>query len=364
MLYHSLSHVNSSAAVQVAIALLVFNYNNTLLHNEKHRYICYALPNSLLATTMDPINGLFLLNGSLLLQQDHYRRSFFGILIVISLVLSIIPWWLVAANDNTTTLSSLTSFIGGITVTEFSCENDDRVSHGEEEQGISITLMMTSSPPDSNSNQSLVSVTGKDDKSQDPLMASPSSAWIRNDNAPPFIENYDYEDDIAKETLSLSPQLFSVKQHGTFERDGFLVVSDLLGRDVLDEVVTASHDFVAHHKKKHMKSYFSLIEMGMIFQAGSRNTSRPLTSNEDTTTHTVLNQTITKAFRKVALESILPRAAAELMRLTDQEQVRVLRYVSYQTGRLSSLTIILAHQCTCVDGFPSHAIIFFVFYRR
>jgi hypothetical protein len=127
---------------------------------------------------------------------------------------------------------------------------------------------------------------------------------VRNDNAPPFIENddYEYEDDIAKGSLSLSPQLFSTKQHGTFERDGVLDDSGLLGRDVLDEVVTASHDFVTHHKQKQTKSYFSLIEMGMIFQAGSRNTSSPLTSNEDTTTHTVLNQTITKAFRKVALE--------------------------------------------------------------
>jgi hypothetical protein len=48
--------------------------------------------------------------------------------------------------------------------------------------------------------------------------------------------------------------------------------------------------------------------MGMIFQAGIR-----------------VNQTITRAFRNVALESVLPRAAAELMQLESTDSVRILR---------------------------------------
>jgi hypothetical protein len=74
----------------------------------------------------------------------------------------------------------------------------------------------------------------------------------------------------------------------------------------LNELVDAAEAFVSHSKK--MKAYFSAVEMGMIFQTGS-----------------MYNETSTKAFRRVALDSILPQAAAELMRLGKDSSVRLLR---------------------------------------
>lgn len=99
--------------------------------------------------------------------------------------------------------------------------------------------------------------------------------------------------------------VFAEEQVAAFERDGFLVVSGLL-EDEVDDLVDAGEAFV--HASKKMKAYFSSIEMGMIFQAGK-----------------TANDTITRAFRQVALDSILPRAAAELMRLPKNQRVRVLR---------------------------------------
>jgi hypothetical protein len=103
-----------------------------------------------------------------------------------------------------------------------------------------------------------------------------------------------------------STKLFSADQHRAFERDGFLVVSNLLGPGMLRDVIMAGNDFLSRTNKS--DSYFTSIEMGMIFQAGIR-----------------VNQTITRAFRNVALESVLPRAAAELMQLESTDSVRVLR---------------------------------------
>lgn len=99
--------------------------------------------------------------------------------------------------------------------------------------------------------------------------------------------------------------LFSEEHHAMFERDGFLVVSGLLEEE-MDGLVNAGDLFLQATQK--MKSYFSTIEMGMIFQAGKAE-----------------NDTVTKAFRRVALDSILPQAVAELMRLPKSSSVRVLR---------------------------------------
>ncbi len=99
--------------------------------------------------------------------------------------------------------------------------------------------------------------------------------------------------------------LFTEDQLTMFDEQGFLVVSGLL-QDEMDDLVDAAEAFVGVSKK--MKTYFSALEMGMIFQTGS--------------TH---NDTSTKAFRRVALDSILPQAAAELMRLGMDSSVRVLR---------------------------------------
>ena len=104
-------------------------------------------------------------------------------------------------------------------------------------------------------------------------------------------------------------KFFTAEQHEAFDRNGFLIVSDMLDPPMLQELVAASDSFLDQTEK--VDAYFSSIEMGMIFQAGDH-----------------VNQTITRAFRKVALESVFPSAAAELMRLEPTESVRVLRYAT------------------------------------
>jgi hypothetical protein len=133
-------------------------------------------------------------------------------------------------------------------------------------------------------------------------------------------------------TTGIDPpsRMFSEEQHQSFQRDGFLIVSDLLDKQVLEDIVEAGEDFV--DQARVVDSYFSVIEMGMIFQAGGGRTAgstkhEPGHENDHHPTAMRLNRNITKAFREVALRSILPRAAAELMQLNQTEQVRVLRYV-------------------------------------
>jgi hypothetical protein len=108
-------------------------------------------------------------------------------------------------------------------------------------------------------------------------------------------------------------KLFTREQHESFGRDGFVIVSNnMLGGAMLNELVNASNDFLLESNK--MKSYFTAVELGMIFQASKSNNTN--------------NNNITRAFRNVALHSVLPRAAAELMQLDpSNERVRVIRYV-------------------------------------
>lgn len=116
----------------------------------------------------------------------------------------------------------------------------------------------------------------------------------------------------APTATSLPTGLFTLQQHESFARDGFLVMSDMLEVPMLQDLTSAGEAFMANAQK--MDAYFSSIEMGMIFQAGSD------VSGANNTNHTV-----TKAFRKVAFDSVLPRAAAELMQLSPSQHVRVLR---------------------------------------
>jgi len=96
-------------------------------------------------------------------------------------------------------------------------------------------------------------------------------------------------------------KLFSEEQLSTFDEEGFLVVSGLLLDDEMNDLVAAAE---AHfNATKKIKAYFSALEMGMIFH----------------------NETFAKPFRRVALDSILPQAAAELMCLGKDSRVRVLR---------------------------------------
>jgi hypothetical protein len=121
------------------------------------------------------------------------------------------------------------------------------------------------------------------------------------------------------------PKLFSTEQHEAFDRDGFLLVSNMLDVTMLKELVNASNDFVSQTKK--MKAYFSSVELGMIFQAGET------------------NRTVTEAFRHVALNSILPHAAAELMRLDPSQRVRVIRYAILLLFTPPPLLLLLFTRC-------------------
>lgn len=99
--------------------------------------------------------------------------------------------------------------------------------------------------------------------------------------------------------------LLTHDQLSNFDRDGFLVVSGLL-EDEIDDLMSAGNTYVRNTKA--MKAYFSSIEMGMIFQAG-----------------TSANDTTTSSFRRVALDSLIPQVVAELMRLSPGSTVRILR---------------------------------------
>ena len=116
---------------------------------------------------------------------------------------------------------------------------------------------------------------------------------------------YDRQQFQRQPVVGLSKPMFTYEHHEQFERDGFLVVSGLLD-DQLEEFVNAGDEYASNAKKS--AAYFSIIDMGLVFDAGK---------SEDT--H------ITKAFRNVAFESKLPQAVAELMRLPPTQNVRLLR---------------------------------------
>eukprot|EP00529_Nitzschia_sp_RCC80_P019167 CAMPEP_0113520992 /NCGR_PEP_ID=MMETSP0014_2-20120614/44398_1 /TAXON_ID=2857 /ORGANISM="Nitzschia sp." /LENGTH=517 /DNA_ID=CAMNT_0000418913 /DNA_START=69 /DNA_END=1622 /DNA_ORIENTATION=+ /assembly_acc=CAM_ASM_000159 len=154
------------------------------------------------------------------------------------------------------------------------------------------------------------------------------------------------KEDTTSATTSSSPSsspLFSAEQHQAFQRDGFLVISGLLdgtykynnngnhqkvGRhnyvnnneegSLLARLVQSGDEFVSSREK--MDAYFSSIEMGMIFNGG------PTTNVTDT-------------FRKVAIESIIPTAAAELLQLDpEDDRLYILRdvFMSYAVESNSS----------------------------
>ena len=126
---------------------------------------------------------------------------------------------------------------------------------------------------------------------------TPSLLYLSSESATPSKAEESIHD--------VKPSLLTHDQLSNFDRDGFLVVSGLL-EDEIDDLMSAGNTYV--RTTKAMKAYFSSIEMGMIFQAG-----------------TLANDTMTSAFRRVAFDSFIPQAVAELMRLTPGSTVRVLR---------------------------------------
>ena len=111
---------------------------------------------------------------------------------------------------------------------------------------------------------------------------------------------------------SKNKPLFTSQQHDRFQRDGFVIVSGLLD-DQLDEFVQAGHSFASKAKKS--AAYFSIIDMGLVFDAAGESDG-----GDD-----IQDARTTKAFRNVAFESKLPQAVAELMHLPPTQNVRLLR---------------------------------------
>ena len=131
----------------------------------------------------------------------------------------------------------------------------------------------------------------------------PDGSCLSPNNHSDARDHQDYKPEPDLQTASL----FSVEQHKQFDRDGFVIVSGLLDEQLAD-FVQAGQEF--SDKSKKSSSYFSIIDMGLIFEAGKTGESH-----------------ITKAFRRVVFQSKLPQAVAELMRLPPTQNVRVLRYV-------------------------------------
>ena len=102
-----------------------------------------------------------------------------------------------------------------------------------------------------------------------------------------------------------SRRLFTAEDYEKFDRDGFLIKSGSLNNEIEDFV--AAGDTVVSMSNK-SEAFFSAMEMGMIFRAG-----------------TGLAANVTAAFRRVAFDSILPKAVAELLHVPPSTNIRILR---------------------------------------
>ena len=108
---------------------------------------------------------------------------------------------------------------------------------------------------------------------------------------------------------STKPSLLSSEQIAAFERDGYLVLSNLFDDETLQQVVSTGE---ALTRTAVPGTYFSTIEKGAMYTK--------------------------EAFRSLAIRSELPQIAAELMQLNPTTQnVRILRY--------DSVITIAARQC-------------------
>jgi hypothetical protein len=118
--------------------------------------------------------------------------------------------------------------------------------------------------------------------------------------------------DLAKNDVHQVGSVLTTHQLESFQRDGFLVVSDFLDKDTVEQLSEVAKE--VSNSGNPDAPFFAVQEKGALFNGGI--------SNSDTCSNS------TKLFRDVALYSRLPQAAAELMQLDPSTQnVRVLRYV-------------------------------------
>jgi hypothetical protein len=109
--------------------------------------------------------------------------------------------------------------------------------------------------------------------------------------------------------------MFNKEQLESYERDGFVVVSRLLGDDLAEKMSRAGHAIASG--KQGFVPFFSVVERGLIFDgalAGGNSSELGLDFNA------------VDMFREAALLSKIPQAVAELMQLNPKMQnVRILR---------------------------------------
>lgn len=105
-------------------------------------------------------------------------------------------------------------------------------------------------------------------------------------------------------------RILETEQIEAFEKDGFIVLKDVLSMDLIERLSTAGSGVAELGQR--FPPYFSVVERGVFFDSGVGGPR----SDE------------TRAFREVALYSSIPQIAAELMQLDPLRQnLRVLRYV-------------------------------------
>eukprot|EP00977_Amphora_coffeiformis_P026906 scaffold31561_cov153-Amphora_coffeaeformis.AAC.2 len=132
-------------------------------------------------------------------------------------------------------------------------------------------------------------------------------------------------------TNSSHPAVFyplSQQQKDHFLEDGYVVVRGALDTEQLDALYMASQTLIAR-QKENKRSFFTILETGMIFDKPTRFTIEDHCSNSDSSKDSCLDETqIRRAFRQVALHSTLPSICAQLMQLDPATQnIRILRDV-------------------------------------
>ena len=105
-----------------------------------------------------------------------------------------------------------------------------------------------------------------------------------------------------------SDQILDQKHIDAYHEEGFVVLRNLLSEDLIERLSSAGTKVAEVGQK--FPAYFSVVERGVIFDSGVGGPR----SDE------------TMTFRDVALYSVIPQVAAELMQLDPKKQnLRVLR---------------------------------------
>lgn len=145
---------------------------------------------------------------------------------------------------------------------------------------------------------------------------------------------------LAHETPAAAP-FFSADQLHAFDRDGFLVLSDVLDSQALQNVINKAAAKLVTNSRKTQVPNFSVVERGILLDDTDVGVLPHCNSDEDeddgdsnngeqtcAVAATVDLATTSNAFREIAVNSVLGQACAELLRLdADTDNLRILRDV-------------------------------------